>query len=216
MNDRYSDWDAAYVLGALDHHERLEYEEHLDGCARCAAAVAELGMMPGLLRLIPEDRASAYLEDVAPPAKVSTGSTSEKTGRPIRRAAAALVAAAVLAALVGVPMLVHRDGRAPAGRTVDLAAVAAPLRATVTLTPRAWGTEVVMTCDYTGDYGVRRPYALYVVDGTGHRQLVSRWSSGPGDTAHTSGATDLPISDIARVELGRAGGGVLLTSAVAG
>ncbi|GAB2974776.1 anti-sigma factor family protein [Nocardioides montaniterrae] len=209
MSDRYADWDAAYVLGALSRDERLEYEDHVDGCARCAAAVAELGMMPGLLRLAPapvvEPSADEPAEAPAPP---------RSTTLRRRWALAGLAAGVVLAVGVGVPLLRHAPD-APGGHTVTLAALTdAPLAATVTLTPHAWGTEVAMTCAYTGEYGARRPYALYVVDTAGHRQLVSRWRSGPGDTAHTSGATDLPVADIARVELRRAGGPVLLADDV--
>ncbi|MEV0356280.1 zf-HC2 domain-containing protein [Nocardia sp. NPDC050697] len=50
--DDYTTWDAAYVLGSLTRAERLEFEEHLEGCSRCRAAVAELAGMPGLLGLV--------------------------------------------------------------------------------------------------------------------------------------------------------------------
>ena len=33
--DEYRDWDASYVLGALPADQRLEYEQHLSGCAAC-------------------------------------------------------------------------------------------------------------------------------------------------------------------------------------
>lgn len=51
--DEYTDWDAAYVLGALAVAERREYEEHLAGCPACRAAVAELAGLPGLLAQLP-------------------------------------------------------------------------------------------------------------------------------------------------------------------
>lgn len=52
-HDEYADWDAAYVLGALSVAERLDFEEHLAGCAACRAAVAELAGLPGLLAQLP-------------------------------------------------------------------------------------------------------------------------------------------------------------------
>ena len=47
--DQYSEWDAAYVLGALSVAERAEYEAHLMVCERCRSGVAELAGLPGLL-----------------------------------------------------------------------------------------------------------------------------------------------------------------------
>ena len=38
----YSMWDAAYVLDSLSDADRREYEAHLEGCASCRTAVAEL------------------------------------------------------------------------------------------------------------------------------------------------------------------------------
>ena len=36
--DRYAEWDAAYVLGALSPSDRRTYERHLAECAACRAA----------------------------------------------------------------------------------------------------------------------------------------------------------------------------------
>ncbi|WP_067660207.1 anti-sigma factor family protein [Nocardia harenae] len=55
--DDYTTWDAAYVLGSLTRAERLEFEEHLEGCPRCRSAVAELAGMPGLLGLVEAETA---------------------------------------------------------------------------------------------------------------------------------------------------------------
>ncbi|WP_308467002.1 anti-sigma factor family protein [Rathayibacter soli] len=60
--DRYAEWDAAYVLGALSPNERLEFEAHLSGCARCASAVADLAGLPGLLSALDDDEALVMLD----------------------------------------------------------------------------------------------------------------------------------------------------------
>ncbi|GAB4012638.1 anti-sigma factor family protein [Nocardioides ultimimeridianus] len=205
MRDDYTEWDSAYVLGALSSAERREYEDHVDHCPRCAAAVAELGMLPGLLRLVPDADAAAYLSATEPATPVpATGPARRRL--PTR--ALALVAAVLLIAGVGTAVVLGRD--APGERTVTLSAVTAnPLQAAVSLTPESWGTEIAMTCTYAGEYGGRHDYTLYVVDAAGHRQLVSSWRAGPGDTARTTGATDLTPAEIARVEL-RTGDGRLL------
>jgi Putative zinc-finger len=56
--DKFAQWDAAYVLGALSPAERREFEEHLATCPPCQAAVSELAGMPGLLAQVsPADAA---------------------------------------------------------------------------------------------------------------------------------------------------------------
>ncbi|TNB75643.1 hypothetical protein FHJ30_03060 [Arthrobacter sp. BB-1] len=47
--DRYRQWAAVYVLGALTPGEQGEYETHLAICAQCSAAVAEFDGLPELL-----------------------------------------------------------------------------------------------------------------------------------------------------------------------
>jgi hypothetical protein len=56
--DRFAQWDAAYMLGALSPADRREYEEHLASCPTCQAAVSELAAIPGLLAQVsPADAA---------------------------------------------------------------------------------------------------------------------------------------------------------------
>ena len=62
--DKFAQWDAAYVLGALSPAERREFEEHLASCPACQAAVSELAALPGLLAQIsPADAAMLSLAD---------------------------------------------------------------------------------------------------------------------------------------------------------
>lgn len=53
--DRYREWDAAYVLGALSPEDRREFEAHLAECDECSRAVSELAGMPGLLGAVDLD-----------------------------------------------------------------------------------------------------------------------------------------------------------------
>ncbi|GAA3646759.1 zf-HC2 domain-containing protein [Nocardioides ginsengisoli] len=218
MSDPYADWDGAYVLGALSSAERREYEEHVDGCARCAAALAELGMLPGLLRLVPDEDGAAYLdaEPAPPPVAPAVPVPHRRPRRRVRLLAAA--AAVVVVGGVGAGVVVADRNEPPArggGETVALASVVPnPLRASVSLTPTSWGTKVAMTCTYGAGYGGTHSYDLYVVDTSGHRQLVARWRAGPGDTARTTGATDLAPRAISRVELRGSDGTLLLAADV--
>ncbi|MBO0856744.1 MAG: zf-HC2 domain-containing protein, partial [Nocardia sp.] len=66
--DEYATWDAAYVLGSLDHAERLEFEAHLRTCASCRTAVAELAGLPASLDRVSGAVAQSLLDDSATPA----------------------------------------------------------------------------------------------------------------------------------------------------
>ena len=48
-HEKFAQWDAAYVLGALEPADRRLFEEHLENCERCQGAVSELSALPGLL-----------------------------------------------------------------------------------------------------------------------------------------------------------------------
>lgn len=61
--DRYAEWDAAYVLGALSPSDRRAYERHLAECAACRAAVTELAGMPGLLSTLSPAHAEALVAE---------------------------------------------------------------------------------------------------------------------------------------------------------
>src|SRR5215475_4738702 len=53
-NEELHDLTPAYALDALDADERRAYEEHLAGCERCRADLAELGETVGALGLAAE------------------------------------------------------------------------------------------------------------------------------------------------------------------
>ncbi|QYF72113.1 anti-sigma factor [Cryobacterium sp. PAMC25264] len=60
--DRFREWDAAYVLGALSTEDRHDFERHLPTCPACSAAVAELAGLPGILSALPAAEAVAIAE----------------------------------------------------------------------------------------------------------------------------------------------------------
>ena len=53
--DKYAEWDAAYVLGALSEMDRHEFDAHLDECPACREGVTELSGVPTLLSLLDFD-----------------------------------------------------------------------------------------------------------------------------------------------------------------
>jgi hypothetical protein len=72
--DKFAQWDAAYVLGALSPAERREFEEHLASCPPCQAAVSELAGIPGLLAQV--SAADAAMLSLAVDNQMGSGDTS--------------------------------------------------------------------------------------------------------------------------------------------
>ncbi|MFY7070174.1 anti-sigma factor family protein [Nocardiopsis changdeensis] len=217
--DPYREWDGAYVLGALNPRERREFEEHLLVCGSCREAVAELAGMPGLLGAVPAEEALAAADgppapgapDAVPLASVAAAARRRRNrGRALL---ASVAAGAVLAAGAG-GWAAGRGAPEPAApvaqapRTVELSPVGeVELRASVTVTPTAWGTRFDWTCDYPasgGDEGI--VYTLVLVDEEGGRSTAATWSwSESGSPSGLGASTALPLDRIDSVEIGLAG-----------
>lgn len=121
--DRYREWDAAYVLGALSSDERREYEAHLAECEECAAAVAELAGMPGLLAAVdldtvdlsPDTDAGRDLARPAPDLLPRLLAARRERQRTKRAMAGALVGVAAVAATVALVLPAALGGGDPTG-----------------------------------------------------------------------------------------------------
>jgi hypothetical protein len=183
---RFAEWDAAYVLGALSPAERRDYEDHLDECDKCRAAVTELSALPGLLGRIDDARAFALLEDAdagdeadadahaegqahrpaaGPPADLVARIQNRERRDRIRRrigmgaglAAAAAVAATL--ALVLPPVLTPAAQPTLAAVLTPAGGADVPVEASIELTSFAWGTRIDMDCSYhPGPPGPDGPY----------------------------------------------------------
>lgn len=206
--DPFAHDDAAYVLGALSPAQRRAFEVHLAGCEDCARSVGELAGLPGLLAGLGE--ASFAEPDDAPPVPDTLLPQLLREVRRSRRRTRLLVLAAAAAALVLVATL---TGLLVGDRT-QAPPVASPpaqtmtqvdqdlLTATVSLEPVAWGTQMHLTCRYSGppvDGGAS--YALVVHTRDGRSQQVATWQAVPGRTLRLDAATDADPTDIASVDV---------------
>lgn len=215
-DDRYAEWDAAYVLGSLPADERLEYERHLETCDRCAAAVAELVGLPGILSKLPADQAVEIAEPDGRHDTRSEGTLASVAHRVRHRRrrrriwVAATASAAVLAAVLG--------GLAVGTARVDPASVQAAsasaaryslvgergLDVDLAVSGEPWGTRFDWGCTYGGkswaaDGSVM--YDLVVVRDDGSVQTVASWSAAGEDARGLSASTDVPRDDIASVQV---------------
>lgn len=238
-HERMSDWDAAYVLGALSPADRREFEHHLDSCPRCRASVADLAPMPGLLARVAPDDAIALLDPAAP--GVAPGSpTAEQQGEPrpdlvelVRledrrrrrrtrlRLVAGLAAAAAVAGAIALPLALQPRESAPTETVVLEQVRDNPLAATIELTSMGWGTKIGVECSYDSleadvDPDREWAFALWLTDADGTSSEVSTWSAKNGWTVRLDAATAVKTDDIRTLEIrSLATGDVLLTKSIA-
>jgi hypothetical protein len=221
-DDPYRTWDGAYVLGALSSDERLEYEQHLAGCAPCREAVAELSGMPGLLSLLTLDEVSALDdldEEPDPPLRPEVRDAVLFAVRRRRRrsrwvntgvvglAAAALAVGLLVAARPGIVGLGQQSQTQNVAQMSDMTKMAqTPINASIGLTGFGWGTRIDMVCSYGQWEGVRpdappTDLGMVVVGRDGSRSQIATWLGMPGTTAMPSGNTPMPRDDIAAVQM---------------
>jgi hypothetical protein len=212
--------DGAYVLGALSPAERTEYQAHLAECEPCAAAVAALAPIPGLLgrvdpaALRPGEPEPGRLAQLL--ATVADHRRRQLRVRRRRLAAASLAAAAVAA--VGVLVAGGADWFTPADDRPPASAVAMtpveeslPVTARVAVAEAPGGTEVWMSCQYEGEDGSpAHPYWLVAYGTDGTWESLGSWEVAPGDEITMTGRSRYATGELARLELQGTGGATLL------
>ncbi len=235
-SDEYSDWDAAYVLGALSVADRRDFERHLSDCDSCSTAVAELAGMPGLLSKLPAVEATALLDDAQPipmpqtllPRLVRSARRRQLRVRGLVAGGIVAAAAAAAAIVLIIPLVFPSAPASPANDRVLVSlsrVIPNPLSASIQLTPEGWGTSIDMDCSYGAPaipppYGTgnstpaARGYSLFVTDESGKTTEVATWWAGPGSRVEQSASTSLPIGRIASVDVRSADGTVLLRASV--
>jgi hypothetical protein len=208
--DRYGDWDAAYVLGALTVQQRHEYEDHLAGCAECRRSVGELAAMPGLLAQLPAAEAIALSDQTTTPVPDSIRNLTPPRGLGTR--ARLLLVAAVVAALIvgGLGGFLARGviETRPGRSTSELVAFAPDhqigMIANAKLTSSGARTKIAVDCMYAlqgGSYGHQAEFALETVDDQGNRQRSWTWAAGPGDHKQWQGWSATPLRRITELQI---------------
>jgi hypothetical protein len=213
--DRFADYDGAYVLGALSPEERDEFEAHLATCDECSARVEELAALPELLALVP---AEAYADQPESSDPVVVLLATARARRNRRRWIAATSAAAVAAVLVaGTALITNQSAdtrpRAVAPAQVTMSAVAAaPIHATISVADVAWGTSIRLTCTYdqSATYPPDEQYSLVVRSRDGQTENLGTWALVAGKVTSFPAGTALHKSDIATISVDTANGAPLL------
>jgi anti-sigma factor RsiW len=207
----------AYVLGALPPAERSAYERHIARCTSCREEVAQLAGLPGLLgRLDSGTAGSIGHSESAPPALLDTmllrAGAERVRGRRRHqwRRAGALLAAACLAAIVGLGViLVDGPGAAkPVVVTMTPVDEDTPVSAMVGYwSDPDGGTDISMSCVYSDasvHYTGQAWLDLWIFprDGSAGRS-VGGWAAGPGDRLTFSAKWPMRPEQIGRMEVRR-------------
>ncbi|MEZ0447493.1 anti-sigma factor family protein [Cellulomonas sp. ICMP 17802] len=227
-DDAFRDWDAAYVLGALDSEDRRAFEEHLRTCASCRASVAELAGMPGLLRMVsPQDAAALGSAVEAQAEVVQLASVAHAARRARRRRNGWLAAAAAALLVIGgaAGSLVDRPAGTPEASPSSTAQVTAlelepvgavAVSADLTLQKKGWGTRIDWECRYPADAwadGTGPTYELVLVDDTGTSTVVATWLARNAGAHGLGASSSIDTDTIRRVEIRVAGSDAPLAAA---
>lgn len=201
----------AYVVGALDHTERVEVEAHLAQCARCREELGDLAPLPGLMSRLTLNEAIA-----GPPSLDAQGSAAmldrllaaaaTERRRASRARWLAAAAAAVLIAGAGTgAVLATRDHGAHWQQTA--AAAAGPVHLTVRLADYASGTKLDMTMS---GVAAGQRCSLVAVGRDGRTEDAGWWEATYEGTAHITGTTSIARKDLTQLKVVTATGRTLV------
>jgi Putative zinc-finger len=220
----------AYSMGLLEERDRREFEDHLAGCAACAAEVAELSPMAALLRGV--EPAGAAGGEPATGREPGGGEVTELLRRRARQQRQRRRWQVALGAAAGIVLIGGGIGVGIAAAPQDSPPPAPPLAltgqlhsatdpgtgvaGTVGLVAKAWGTQV--TLDLSKVHGPAE-CELVAVSRTGERRVVMGWlvaapgDGVPGHPAHLvlRGGTSIPRNDLSRVDVDVVNGRTLVS-----
>ncbi len=202
--DPFATFDAAYVLGALSPEDRQRFEAHLRTCDRCAASVRDLAGLPGLLARVDAPAVAPELS-APPPDLLPTVLRRVRRGRRIRLAVTSASAALAVSACVALAVVASWPAPAPPPSIAMTALGQFPVRADARLDAFEWGTQVDMSCSYTGGRS-GGDYVLVAISHSGAETQLATWKAVPDNTARIVIGTALKRTDLAALEV-RGGSG---------
>jgi hypothetical protein len=213
-SDDLAEWDAAYVLGALNLEERRMYESYLAANPARATELTELAGMPGILNALSREEAVALTDlGAAAPAEggnevVSLAQAAAKRQQRSRRTilTAAVASAAALLIAGGVVGATVFSRSTVAVETVAMQEMQPTprggLTAKLAVTEKKWGTELNWACQYTKDWSRNvDSYDIVVTTHDGVQTAVGSWKPAGDEASGLSAATSIPASQIRTVDI---------------
>jgi hypothetical protein len=210
------------VLGVIDPDERQAVEAHLAGCGRCAAEMAELAVLPGLLHRVSPDVAASGLPPVPPSFQdrvlaAARVARARRHRRLLGAAAAAAAVAAVLAAVLLLPGLLGSDnGSTPsAGRPIVVESTdpQTDVHARVDLAAEDSGTELTLVL---GGVSPGERCRLVAHNADGGSETAATWVATYTGSASVTGTTSFTRDSITSLQIIRGDGKVLVSLPVTG
>jgi predicted anti-sigma-YlaC factor YlaD len=206
----------AYVVGALDHTERVDLEAHLARCPMCRDELAELAPLPGLLSRLTVDEVLAgppALDAAADGAMLDRllAAASQERRHASRSRWLAAAAAAVLIAGAGTGAVVATRGTSGTHWQQSAAAATGPVHLRVKLADNASGTKLDMTM-----WGVAsgERCSLVAVSRDGRTETAGWWDATYAGRAHITGTTSIARRDLTQLKVVTDAGKTLVTVAV--
>ncbi len=207
------------ILGAIDPIERDQIETHVRTCVTCAAELAELAPLPGLLKRVDP----SFLESTPAPAAILARALEQvREQEPVDLAsmrrrrrpratwllATAAAVAVVIAGLAGAKSAHVFPFAAPASVVASAVNTATGVAATVTLHPSETGTQVLLTLSGVAP-GAHCQLVAVGIDG--QREVAATWVASYDGEAHVAGTTGLPTDQIASFDITTPAGSALVS-----
>ena len=213
--DNLAEWDAAYVLGALNLEDRRTFENYLAANPGRSAEVDALGAMPDILDVLSPEEALA-LTDIAdeptlgsrPDTVTSLAAAAARRQRRSRRTGLAVLVAsaaalAIIGGVVGATVFPRTTGSVQTLAMAPMAPGSRPgLTAELAVTEKKWGTELNWACEYTKDWSRNvESYDIVVTTRDGAQVTVGSWRPAGDEARGLAASTSIPTPEIRTVDI---------------
>ncbi|CDO05600.1 hypothetical protein C1S82_17910 [Mycolicibacterium cosmeticum] len=203
-----SEWDAAYLLGALTPEETVAYERYLADHPDQGTGLDSLAGLPAIMDALPREEALALLGEDAEqaPDLVSLAAAARK--RRLRaqrlRVATGIASAAaclIIGGFVGHLILAPQEPAGPALQAMG-AGQRAGVTAALAVSAESWGTRLDWQCQYTKDWATTvARYDLVVTTKDGRESTIASWSPSGNEASNLAAATAIPAANIRTVDI---------------
>ncbi len=221
-NDKLKDWDAAYVLGALNTEDRRLYEGYLQQNPDRAAEVAQLSGVPRLLGMLPAEEAVALADrrgaestpvQQPPISELARSIRRQQKRRTLRSLGISVTAVAAVAAgafVLGANLAIPVTPSSTIQATNSASTVLMPMvtggdnidTADLRIVSKSWGTLLTLDCTYNPEWTDKpTTFMLVLTDSQGLTSTIATWSATDSGAQGLSAATALNLSGISSIEI---------------